>query len=167
MPMSNGSTEPSTAIYSLMLVISSRVMVYVWPSCPSSNGCFSIIANAVITFAMLAVGRSSSLSNERARSPSSTLPTAAWPIAGQASGTSLARGAGDGTVSAEGIAVGSDEGVANAVRGAPPGEGTVSAEGSAVGPGGGVANAVRGAPPGDGTVSAEGSAVSLTKEAIP
>ncbi len=36
-----------------------------------------IIANAVITFAMLAIGRSLSLSEELARTPSSTLPIAA------------------------------------------------------------------------------------------
>src|SRR5947199_71187 len=105
---------------------------------------------------MLAVGRSSSLADERARSPSSTRPTAAWPTAGQASGTSLASVAGAGTVSAEGSAVGLGGGVTNAVRDDPPGAGTVSAAGSAVGLGGGVANAVRGAPPGAGTVSAAG-----------
>jgi len=45
-----------------------------------------------LPFAMLAIGRSFSLSGERARSPSSTLPIAAWPTAGQASCTPCCSG---------------------------------------------------------------------------
>src|SRR5438105_3769664 len=98
---------------------------------------------------MLAVGRRSSVSDERASSPSSKVPTAAWPTAGQASGTASARVAGAGTVSVAGLAVSVTDGTD---------AGRVSVDDlnvSLVG--------VAGA----GTDPVEGIDVSLTKEAIP